>query len=177
MGGPRRALSLDGCRHAPFIDEGLAALRGLSRVAALNLQGCLTLTDAGLAALAPLTALASVNLQDCCALAGAPLGPPPCPLPFPLCPPCCRACVWCLLLPYGTARLVVICNFGACCSLSDWNRGQCEGCIHPICTHECKALLLPATPPPSPTPKTALLGCTCITQGTHHPHACHTTYL
>lgn len=65
-----RALSLDGCRQLPFIDDGLVSLRGLTRVAALNLQGCLTLTDVGLAAIACMKALTSVNLQDCCAITG-----------------------------------------------------------------------------------------------------------
>lgn len=65
-----RALSLDGCRHAPFIDDGLAALQGLAHVATLNLQGCITLTDIGLAAIAHMTSLQSINLQDCCAISG-----------------------------------------------------------------------------------------------------------
>ena len=65
-----RTLSLDGCRQLPFIDAGLEALRGLARVAVLNLQGCLTLTDLGLAAIAQMRSLACLNLQDCGSISG-----------------------------------------------------------------------------------------------------------
>ena len=67
-----RTLSLDGCRQLPFIDAGLEALKGLARVAVLNLQGCLTLTDLGLAAIAQMRSLACLNLQDCSSISGAP---------------------------------------------------------------------------------------------------------
>ena len=66
-----RTLSLDGCRQVACIDAGLTALRGLARVAMLNLQGCVLLTDEGLGNLAHLTSLVSINLQDCKSLTGA----------------------------------------------------------------------------------------------------------
>jgi hypothetical protein len=66
----RSALSLDGWRHVAFIDDGLLALTALRGVAALNLQGCTSLTDVGLAAVAHMTSLACVNLQDCRQITG-----------------------------------------------------------------------------------------------------------
>ncbi len=65
-----RALSLDGCRHLPFIDDGLLAVHTLVGIATLNLQGCMTLTDSGLAALGHMVSLTSCNLQDCIEITG-----------------------------------------------------------------------------------------------------------